>query len=311
MSGWWKKWFEPKPFNQGYLPENDGHQVFFAEYGNPKGKPVLVFHGGPGGCAKAAHAAFADLKRYRVIVFDQRGCGLSKPLGKLKNNNTEALLKDAQYLINILKINDKIILRGSSWGSTLALLYAEEHPKQVEKLLLSQIFLANKDARYWEFEGNSYFYPDFVETLEHKAGKAENIPAYFSAEINSKSMKKQLDATNYYGWYERICGQLNPKWDNQCDIDEQTLASNRVFMHYAAHNFMLEDEQIMKNIGKIRNIPTIIVHNRLDFVCPLKGAYSLHKALPESKLVIVAERGHGGKLLYKTMNSEFKKFIEL
>lgn len=311
MFKWWKKWLEPKPFNEGYLPEREGHKVYFAEFGNPSGKPILAFHGGPGGCSKVRQVAFADLKKYRVIIFDQRGCGRSEPSGRLLNNDTTSLLKDVERLVKYLKIKDKIVLRGGSWGSTLALLFAQKHPQMVEKMLLSQIFLANKDNRYWEFEGMRYFYPDFVGVLEHKAGKAENIPAYFSAEINSKSMRKQLDAVNYYGWYERICGQLAPKWNNESNIDEKILAANRIFMHYAAQNFMLKDDVIMKNTSKIKDIPTIIIHNRLDFVCPLKGAYQLHQALPKSKLVIVPERGHIGKLLYKTCKQEFEKFLKI
>ncbi len=309
MFDWWKKWFEPKPFYQGYLPEREGHQVFFMEFGNPQGKPVLMFHGGPGGCCKAKYTTAFDLKKYRVIVFDQRGCGKSLPMGSLKNNDTQSLLKDVENLIKFLKIKEKIILRGASWGSTLALLFAEKHPQMVEKLLLSQIFLADKDARFWEFEGNSYFYPDFVETLKNKAGKTD-IPTYFDTEINSKSKKKQLDAINYYGWYERVCGSLSPKWNNQIVVEDKELAANRVYMHYAAQNFMLKDDEIIKNVGKIKNIPTIIVHNRLDFVCPLKGAYRLHKGLPKSKLIIIPERGHVGKMLYKIAKIEFRKFLE-
>ena len=104
MFDWWKKWFEPKPFHQGYLPEREGHQVFFMEFGDPQGKPVLVFHGGPGGSGKASHATFADLRKYRVIVFDQRGCGKSLPMGSLKNNDTQSLLKDVE---NLIKFCDK------------------------------------------------------------------------------------------------------------------------------------------------------------------------------------------------------------
>lgn len=310
MIKWWKKWFEPKPFHQGYLPEREGHKVFFTEFGNSHGKPILVFHGGPGGCGKASYATFADLRKYRVIVFDQRGCGKSLPSGSLQNNNTQSLLNDAKRLINFLKIKEKIILRGASWGSTLALLFAEKYPQMVDKLLLSQIFLANKDARFWELEGNSYFYPDFVETLKNKAGKTD-VPTYFASEINSKSHKKQLDAINYYGWYERICGSLSPKWNNQTAVEDEDLAANRIYMHYAAQNFMLKDDEIIKNSGKIKDIPTIIVHNRLDFVCPLKCAYRLHKVLPKSKLVIVPERGHVGKLLYKVTQKELRRFLEL
>ncbi len=308
MLNWWKKLFEPKPFNQGFLPENKGHQVFFMEFGNKKGKPILLFHGGPGGGTRPGHAKFANLRKYRVIMFDQRGCGRSLPLGMCENNTTQDLIEDANLLLNYLNIKEKIILRGASWGSTLALLFAEKYPDKVEKILLSQIFLADEDSRFWEFEGNSFFYPEFVEELERKA-KGRAVQAHFDAEISSKSLKKQLDAANYYGWYERICGNLTPQWNTLQEIDDKELASQRVYMHYSANKFMLEPNQILKNIRKIKDIPALIIHNRLDFVCPPKGAYKLHKALPKSTLIMVPERGHVGKLLYKTMMREFGKEV--
>lgn len=305
MRNWWKNLFEPKPYNTGYLSSRDGHKVFFMELGNPEGKPILFFHGGPGGGCCPHQAKFVDLRKYRVIMFDQRGCGRSLPSGKLENNTTESLLNDAIYLITELKIKEKIVLRGGSWGSALALLFAERYPEKVEKLLLSQIFMADENCNYWEFDGCRWFYPEFVEELECKS--KGDIREFFAAEIKSKSNKKQLDAANYYGWYERICGNLNPHWNNQIELTEKELASHRVFMHYSANNFFLQPRQIMNNINKIKEIPAIIVHNRLDFVCPPIGAYQLHKALPKSKLIMVPERGHIGKLLRKTIMREFRK----
>ncbi len=305
MINWWKKLFEPKPYNSGYLPDKDGHKIFFMEFGNPEGKPILFFHGGPGGGCRAYHAKIADLRKYRVIMFDQRGCGCSLPAGKLENNTAESLLNDVMRLISQLKIKDKIILRGGSWGSALALLFAERYPEKVEKLLLSQIFLADESCNYWEFEGCRWFYPEFVEEMERKS--KGDIREFFASEIRSKSLKKQLDAANYYGWYERICGSLKPHWDNKEELSEKELASQRVFMHYSANNFFLQPQQIMKNINKIKTIPTVIIHNRLDFVCPSIGAYQLHKALTNSRLIMVPERGHVGKLLSDTIMREFKK----
>lgn len=300
----WKKWLEPKPFNCGYLPESGGHRVFFAEYGNPQGKPVLVFHGGPGGSFKPKHAAFADLKKYRVVGFDQRGCGKSEPPGEMRNNNTAELLKDAERLLDYLHITDKVIVRGGSWGSTLALLFAEAHPDKVEKLLLSQIFLADSVSNGWEFGGLKMFYPEFVDELEQKAGGGD-IRRSFAKMINSQDPTQQLEAVNLYGSYERLCGALQPHWGQAEELGEAELASHKIYMNYAVENFMLKDLQIIKNIDSIRNIPVIIVHNRLDFVCPVYGAYMLSKLIPNSKLVIVPDRGHVSALLHKTMDKIF------
>lgn len=300
----WKKWLEPKPFNSGYLPEADGHRVYFAEYGNPQGKPILIFHGGPGGSFKPKHAAFADLKKYRVIGFDQRGCGKSLPLGEMRRNNTAELLKDAERLLDYLNVADKVIIRGGSWGSTLALLFAETHPQKVEKLLLSQIFLADSMSRGWEFDGLKMFYPEFVDELGQKAGGGD-IRRHYAEMINSNNPEQQLEAANFYGCYERICGALQPHWGKSAELDEAELAAQKIYMNYAVENFMLKDLQIIKNIDSIPDIPVIIVHNRLDFVCPVYGAYMLSKLIPSSKLVIVPDRGHVSALLHKTMNKIF------
>ena len=132
LKQWWLKWREPKPFNEGYLPEADGHRIYFAEYGKKGGKPVLLTHGGPGGQTHAGHAAVFDLKKYRVIMFDQRGCGKSLPAGKLENNTMEDTLWDMKRLYEHLQLKEKVILRGASWGSTVMLCFAEKYPELLQ-----------------------------------------------------------------------------------------------------------------------------------------------------------------------------------
>ena len=303
----WDSWFLPKPFNSGYLPEVNGHLVYYAEYGNSQGKPVLCFHGGPGGASKAKRAKLADLKKYRVIMFDQRGCGQSLPLGKTENNTTQDLLDDASRLLEYLKINQKVILLGGSWGSTLALLWAERHPERVERLLLSSIFLANDESLRWEMEDSAYFYPEFVEYLNHAS--QDNIAAYYNQLIQSDELAKQLDAVNHACWFEMVRGSMAPQFACFKELTPDQLASNRIAMHYATHKYFLKSDTILDNINKIKDIPIIIIHNRLDMVCPYKGAYDLHKALPDSQLVIVPEFGHIGKLLRKAIKQNFSKIL--
>lgn len=300
----WDSWFLPKPFNSGYLPEVNGHLVYYAEYGNPQGKPMLMFHGGPGSGSKAAWARMVDLKKYRVVMFDQRGCGQSLPLGKIENNSTADLLDDASRLLEYLKINQKVILRGGSWGSTLALLWAERHPERVEQIFLSQIFLANDESLRWEMEDSAYIYPEFVVYLNHAS--QDNIPSYYNQLMQSDDLAKQLDAYNHGYWYERICSSVTPQFGNTKELNPNQIASARVYMHYAAHKFFLKSDTILDNINKIKDIPSIIIHNRLDLVCPFKGAYDLHKAMPNSKLIIVPEFGHSGKLMHKAIKKGFK-----
>lgn len=303
----WSRWFEPKAFNEGFLPEKDGHLVAFAEFGNKNGKPILVFNGGPGGRFKPRRAKFANLKKYRVIMFDQRGCGRSLPLGKTEKNSTEDLVDDASRLINYLKINEKIILRGASWGSTLALLWAEKNPDKVEKMLLSQVFLANKEFVDWEFEGTKNIYPEFVEELK-KESKGKIAP-YFNELIKSKSLKNQLKAINMLGWYERICGSMKPEFAKFESVDEGELASQRIYMHYAANKMFLGNDKILNNLKKIKDVEAVMIHNRLDLICPFKGAYDVHKMMPKSKLIVVPEFGHVGKLLHKTIDKVFGKIL--
>lgn len=304
----WNNWLAPKSFNDGYLPEKDGHQVYFAEYGNPSGKPVIIFHGGPGGSCRAYRAAYANLRKYRIIMFDQRGCGKSIPLGKLDNNTTQELLDDVSRLVNHLKINDKIILWGASWGSTLALLWAIRNPQKVEKLLLSQVFLANKEYAKWEFDGNRYSYPEFVAQMEKESGC--DIIRYYNKLIQSDNIEHQLLAANRYGWFERICGSKEPKFSEFNELSDKELAGQRIYMHYSANKFFLDDNEILDNIANIKDIEALIIHNRLDFICPLKGAYDIHKLLTKSQLIIVPDFGHVSKLLSKIIKKEIRKALK-
>lgn len=304
----WDKWFEPKPFNSGFLPEKDGHRVFFAEFGNSSGIPVVIFNGGPGGRFRAGRAKNANLRKYRVIMFDQRGCGRSEPLGKLEHNTTQDLLDDTTRLLKFLKINTKIILWGASWGSTLALLWAEQNCERVEKLLLSQIFLANDDFCRWEFDGNKYIYPEFVACLEKES--KNNIYQYYNNLINSSDISNQLKAINRYGWYERICGSFEPEFSCFTEVSEAELASQRIYMHYAANKFFLNDNDILDNADKIKDIDTLLIHSRLDLVCPFKGAYDLHNRLNKARLIVVPAFGHVNKQIRKTIAQEIRKILK-
>ena len=180
LKQWWLKWREPKPFNEGYLPEADGHRIYFAEYGKKGGMPVLLTHGGPGGQTHAGHAAVFDLKKYRVIMFDQRGCGKSLPAGKLENNTMEDTLWDMKRLYEHLQLKEKVILRGASWGSTVMLCFAEKYPELVECLLLSQIFLADGVHAEWFNKQSALFYPEFVEAMTKNAGSWKSLPEYYA-----------------------------------------------------------------------------------------------------------------------------------
>ncbi len=301
--------FEPKPFNEGYLPEADGHSVYFCEYGNPKGIPLATTHGGPGGGGcKPRYLQGINLRKYRVVMFDQRGCGKSTPAGEMKNNTMEDTLFDLKRLREYLNIKEKVILKGASWASTVMLMFAERYPKLVKKMILSQVFLADKMNDDWMLEQSSLFYPDVMEKIKAEVHGWKTVPETYAELINSDNAEKQQKAVSLFGNYEQVLGNfdVNPEVG---ELNEKSLAANRIYLNYFAKNFTLKSNEIMRNVKKIADIPALIVHNRLDFVCPLKNAYDLHKALPNSKLVIVPEKGHGGKLLFKTIKKETEKFL--
>lgn len=305
----WLRWTEPKPFHEGYLPEADGHQVYFAEYGNPDGVPIMATHGGPGGRTRAGHASCFDLRKHRVIMFDQRGCGKSVPAGAFKHNTMDDIVWDMKRLYDYLGLTGKVILRGASWGSTVMLCFAEKYPQLVEKMLLSQIFLADNRTAEWFDSQSALFYPEFMEEMSRGMERWKSLPEYYAGLINSSSVKKQLCAANYYGWYERVLANENPSWGTTETLNENELNSLRIYLNYAAKSYTLKSNQIMRGVKKIAKIPTLFVHNRLDMVCPLQSVYELHKAMPNSKLVIVPEKGHVGDLLYKTIKQEIKMFL--
>ena len=303
-------WFAPKVFNQGYLPEEDGHQVFFMEAGSKDGKPVLVFHGGPGGASRLRHAEAFDRRKFRVVFFDQRGCGRSQPSGETAHNTTADLLHDAARLLDFLDIKEKVILLGGSWGATLALLFAEKYPERVKALLLSKIFLADEISAGCTDDVSGWFYPDVMDKLRRNMPENANLPEYYAEMVNSRNLSDQVKAASLYGNYERVLGQLVPAFEKK-EVTQDDVNAARIFINYAAAGFMLKDDQIMSNVERIRELPALIVHNRLDMVCPLIGAWRLHKALPASKLVIVPEKGHVGPLMARTLKKEIRRFLKI
>lgn len=305
----WSNWFIPKPFNEGYLPELDGHKVYYREFGNPQGETIICFHGGPGYWSRAETAKKFDLKKYRVVMFDQRGCGKSEPAGCMEHNTTQDNVDDVVRLLELLEINDKVILFGGSWGSTMALMFAITYPKVVKAMILSKIFLANKDSLKWELKQSGLFYPDMLDALKANISDNYLIPEYYAKLINSENLEQETQAATKYGCWERVLGSLDPKFGDYIP-DEKEINMQKIYINYAAQNFMLEDDEIIDNAYKIDNIPTLILHNRLDFICPPINAYRLHKVLPMSKLIFVPAKGHSSKLLDETIRTEMKEFLQ-
>ncbi len=301
-------WFRKIVYNSGFLNVDNNHSIYYQQIGNPKGIPVLMFHGGPGGKSKEEFAKVFDLKKFRVIQFDQRGCGKSQYKNLLKNNTTNDLLDDAVRLWKYLDIGDKAVITGASWGSTLALLFAEKYPQKTLSLVLSLVFLARDYDLSWLRKDSRRFYPDIYDEIAKNAS-TDNFFSYYTELLNSANIILQNKAMKYLGSYEALLGQLKPKLRDET-FDEKRIKNARIFFHYERHNYFLEDDSIIKNITKLKNIPTIIFHNRMDFCCPVYQAWDLYKALPQATLEIIPDYGHGSKKQFNTMKSKVGYFLK-
>ena len=287
---------EIKPYSRHRLKVDEPHELYIEECGNPNGVPVLYLHGGPGLGVDCHSRRFFDPERYRIILFDQRGAGKSTPQYELDGNHTEALVEDIEKIRQFLRL-EKWVLFGGSWGSTLALVYAEAHPLRVMAMILRGIFLAREqDLRWFYAEGANRLFPDHWEDFIHPIPLTERrnlIEAYHRRLSGSNELARMAAAKSWALW-EAQCATLRPNHDvvEQFTDPHIAVALARIETHYFVNQAFLEDNQILKNCSKLRTIPGIIVHGRYDAICPLENAHSLHEAWPESQLHIIRDGGH-------------------
>lgn len=298
--------FEPKPYNEDFSDTDDGHHIYYRQFGNPKGIPVLSFHGGPGGSSRPKYAKLFNKHKYRFIQFDQRGCGLSTAEEVWRNNTTDFLLDDAKNILDKLQIKQKIVVHGVSWGSTLALLFAEKYPDLVQKIVISSVFLAREYDTDWVNHDSERFYPDLWAIMRKKINN-KNVYDTYHKMLFADDLQTNTEAMTYLGSYEYMLGQLNPQFRQQEELSEKELLSRRIAFKYDEDKYYIKENQIIVNTDRIKHIPALIVHNRLDFCCPCKQAWDLHQALPNSKLIINAGFGHSSPKLLKIVKDELKK----
>jgi len=285
------------PFNTGRLAVSDLHEIYFEECGNPNGKPALLVHGGPGGGSNPTMRRFHDPEHYRIILFDQRGCGRSTPHAELEGNTTWDLVADMERLREHLGI-DKWQLLGGSWGSTLSLAYAQTHPGHVSELILRGIFTLRREEIAWFYqEGCNWIYPDAYEAYEAPIPPDERgdmVTAYYKR-LTGADRKIQLEAARAWSVWEGSTLSLleDPARVGHFARDDYALAFARIECHYFINEGFLEkDGQLIDNAGLMKDIPGIIVHGRYDVVTPLKNAWELAKAWPGSQLKVVPDSGH-------------------
>jgi len=288
---------EIEAYQSGHLKVSDLHSLYYEQVGNPEGKPIVFVHGGPGGGVDPSMRRFFDPKKWRIVLFDQRGCGKSLPFSELKDNTTWELVDDMEKLRKELKI-EKWTVFGGSWGSTLALSYAISYPDKVKELILRGIFLLRKKEIDWFYqEGASYIFPDAWDKYLAPIPESERhdlVGAYFKR-LTSPDKTVRSEAAKAWSIWEGSTSKLflDPTFVERFGGDEFADAFARIECHYFVNKgFFTEDGWIINNVDKIRHIPAWIVQGRYDVVCPATSAWELHKAWPESKLHIVADAGH-------------------
>lgn len=286
-----------EPYRTSRLKVSDLHTLYYEESGNPNGQPIVFIHGGPGGGTSPEQRRFFDPKHYRIILFDQRGCGKSTPHAELRENTTWDLVADMERLRTELKI-ESWILFGGSWGSTLALAYAETHPARVRGLILRGIFLCrDRDLKWFYQYGASLIFPDEWEAYQNfiPVGEREDfIPAYYRRLTGEDSGVRLAAAKIWSGWEASTSKLLRDRQfiDHYVEDDFAT-AFARIEAHYFVNKcFFRTDNQLLEDAYKLSGIPTHIIHGRYDMVCPMDNAWELKKRLPHAELVIVPDNGH-------------------
>jgi proline iminopeptidase len=288
---------EIEPFNTGYLPVSELHEVYFEESGNPDGKPVVFVHGGPGGGCDAKVRRFFDPDAYRIVLFDQRGSGRSRPHASLVDNTTWHLVADMETLRGHLNI-DRWQVFGGSWGSTLALAYAQSHPEAVSELVLRGIFMLRPSEIRWFYqEGASAIFPDAWEDYLAPIPPEERgdlVGAYYRI-LTGEDHAAAMAAARAWSVWEGSTSFLETDLEQVRKFGEDlfALALARIECHYFVNGGFFDDPgQLLDDVDKIRHIPGVIVQGRYDVVCPMTTAWSLHRAWPEADFQVIPDAGH-------------------
>jgi proline iminopeptidase len=285
------------PYGTGHLPVSALHTLYYEQSGNPHGQPVVVLHGGPGGGSRPLYRQYFDPAQWRIVQFDQRGCGKSTPHAELQENTTWDLVADIERLRSHLNI-DQWVVFGGSWGSTLALAYSQTQPDRCRGLILRGIFLLRRQEILWFYQaGCDQIFPDAWEAYLAPIPPAERhdlLAAYYTR-LTSPDPAIQQTAARAWSVWEASTSRLIPDTDLQAQfaVDDFAIAFARIECHYFTHRgFFERDDQLLANCDRIRHLPTVIVQGRYDVVCPMASAWALHKALPQAQLIIVPDAGH-------------------
>ena len=283
------------PYSQQIMQTGDGHQIYVEECGNPEGVPVIVLHGGPGGGCSPVMRRYFDASKYRIILFDQRGCGRSRPLASVKNNNTGNLVSDIEMIRTALSI-ERWVVFGGSWGATLALIYSQNYPDYVTHIVLRGVFLMTKRELDWFYGGGAgQFWPDawghFIEKIpENERG---DLIAAYHRRLFSGDLRIEMQYGRIWSAWENALASIYSNGNGGEPSGEYSRTFARLENHYFTNKGFLEsDSHILQNMDKISKIPGFIVQGRYDMICPPKSAWDLAKAWPNSDLRLIRNAGH-------------------
>lgn len=288
-----------RPYRKAYLRVSALHELYYEESGHPKGKPVVFLHGGPGAATNPSMRRFFDPRRYRIVLFDQRGCGLSRPHAELRENSTWDLVGDIETLRVHLGL-ERWMVFGGSWGSTLALAYAQRHPDRVTELVLRGIFLLRRSELEWFYQnpqGAASIFPDLWERYVEPIPAAERddmMRAYYRRLTSDDASVRAAAALAWSTWEGATSFlRTNTGYLAKFDDPDYAAAFARIEAHYFVNRgFMESDDQLLRDVDRIRDLRGVIVQGRYDMVCPMRSAWDLHRAWPQSQLRIVPDAGH-------------------
>lgn len=285
---------EIEPYRSGMIQVDGLHSMYWEESGNPAGIPVVFLHGGPGAGSSPRHRQFFDPEEYRIIIYDQRGAGRSTPIAEIRDNTTWNLVADLELLRAHLEV-DSWLMFGGSWGSTLALTYAEQYPLRCRGLVLRGIFLCTQREIEWFMSGMGRFFPEHLDRFERHLGDRgleDALQRYYSRLTNTDP-EIHISAAQAWCAYETACSTLLPQANNEVDPGNlQNLAMARIEAHYFVNGGFFGDGGIIQHASRLAGIPGVIVQGRYDMVCPMEAAFLLNKAWPDSRLKIVDNAGH-------------------
>jgi proline iminopeptidase len=301
---------EISPYHATWIERPHGHKIYVELSGNPHGKPIIFLHGGPGGGTNPKQRQFFDPKHYQIILFDQRGCGQSKPLGETNGNTTQDLLSDMEAIRKHFDIKRWIIF-GGSWGSALALAYATQYPETIKALILRGIFLSRKTELDWFLDEVKAFFPEAHQTLLDflPDDKRDGLVKNYSELVFSNDLKISGPASISWNRFESGLLKLLPQAeDNTILTDEDIqneIARARVQLHYIKDQCFIDGKKILEEVKQLKDIPTTIIQGRYDMVCPPITAYELYQCMPHANFIMVPDAGHSASEL--SMTSELVK----